>query len=415
MTTRTGPLEGIRVLDLTHVMSGPYATAMMADLGAEVLKVEPPSRGDLSREFGPHIGDESAYFLMLNRGKHSLTIDMKRDQGRDLVLSLAARADVVVENFRPGVADRLGIGYEQVRTVNDAVVYASITGFGEVGPLANAPAFDLVVQAMSGLMSVTGSPDGPATAVGESYADVLTGMFCFSAIAAALVSRERTGSGAHLDIAMLDSVVATLITPLSRQLYTDRSPRRVGNRHPETYPVDSFRTRDGEIVLVVPSDAMMPALAQTIGVPIDLDERFTTNALRNEHEADLREIIANWALGLPSDRVLDDLAANGIPSGPIRDLGEVVSDDQATLRSLVVEAIHPILGRVPVVEQPVKFLPTGGGPIEHDALRVPTLGGDTDAVLTKVLGLADHEIEGLRSAGVVGSELQTTPPAGAED
>ena len=182
MTSRTGPLAGIRVLDLTHVMSGPYATAMMADLGAEVLKVEPPGRGDLSRAFAPHVEGESAYFLMLNRGKHSLTIDMKQEDGRRVVLDLASKVDVVVENFRPGVADRLGVGYDQVRTVNPSVIYASISGFGGEGPLSDAPAFDLVVQAMSGLMSVTGSPDGPATAVGESYADVLTGMFCAFAI-----------------------------------------------------------------------------------------------------------------------------------------------------------------------------------------------------------------------------------------
>ena len=409
MSERIGPLTGIRVLDLTHVMSGPYATAMLADLGADVIKIEPPDRGDLSRSFAPFIGEESAYFLMLNRGKQSVTVDLKHDDGRRIVGELAAKSDVVVENFRPGVADRLGVGYHQVQAANPSIIYASITGFGADGPLADAPAFDLVVQAMSGLMSVTGPADGPASAMGESIADVVTGMFCASAILAALVDRERSGVGSHLDIAMLDSVFATLITPLSRLLYTDEQPRRVGNRHPETYPVDSFATIDGEIVLVVPADAMLPALSKAIGTPLHEDPRFTTNDLRNQHETELRRIITDWAGSLTSEAALALLTDNGIPCGPIRDLHTVVNDSHTVRRGLVGHGLHPSLGEVPLVEQPVKVHRNGEpGQSVKAPHRLPTLGGDTDAVLQRVLGLGANEIDKLRADGVVGRHSQST-------
>ncbi len=227
---------------------------MLADLGAEIIKIEMPGFGEEGRHFAPHVNGESTYFALLNRGKRSVTVNMKSQEGLALIRDLARRSDVLVENFRPGVMDRLGLGHAALQAENPRLIYASISGFGEQSPFADWPAFDLVIQAMSGLMSVTGERDGRAIAVGESVADVATGMFAAWGIAAALYDRERTGIGRKLDVAMLDSIFSMLITGLSRRLFTDQPTRRVGNRHPETYPVDSFATKDGDIVLVGFSD-----------------------------------------------------------------------------------------------------------------------------------------------------------------
>ena len=412
MSNRRGALSGIRVLDLTRVMSGPYASAMLADLGAEVLKIESIGSGDLSRLFGPHVGDESAYALMLNRGKESLTVDLKHEAGRKLTLDLAAKSDVVIENFRPGVAARLGLDYDSVKAVNAEIIYASISGFGSDSPLADHPAFDLVVQAMSGLMSVTGQPDSGATAVGESLADVSTGMFASWGILAALIQRERTGRGANIEVAMLDSVVSMLLTPLSRLLYTDEPIRLVGNRHPETYPVDAFDTNDGQIVLVVPADPMMAGLAAAISAPSLIeDPRFANNSMRNRHEAELREVIANWAKTVTTDQALKRLAEQGIPCGPVRSLAEATSDEHARIRGIVREASHPTLGTIPVVEQPVHFGDQSHRSSRH---RMPRLGADTDAVLGRVLGMTATEISALRDAGAIGNETQVQDVQGGQ-
>ena len=242
-------LDGVRILDLTRVMSGPFCTAMLADLGAEVIKVEMPGFGEEGRHFAPFKDDESAYFLLLNRGKRSITVDLKSNEGVALIHALAAKSDVLVENFRPGVMKRLGLDHESLLAANPRLIYASISGFGQNGPFSDLPAFDLVIQAMSGLMSLTGPRDGAPTAVGESIADICTGMFASWGVLAALFERERTGKGRHLEVAMLDSVFAMLLTSLSRRLYIGEMPQRVGNRHPETYPVDSLPTRDGGIVV----------------------------------------------------------------------------------------------------------------------------------------------------------------------
>jgi CoA:oxalate CoA-transferase len=252
------PLAGLRVLDLSRVMAGPYCASMLADAGAEVIKVEIPGIGEDSRHIGPFAegtgGRESAYFMMLNRGKRSITIDLKSTRGLALLKSLAAKSDVLIENFRPGAAERLGIGYDALAADNPRLVYASITGFGQTGPLASRPAYDLVIQAMSGLMSVTGFPDGPPIAVGDSICDVTTGMFAAWGITTALAGRAQTGRGQHIDVAMLDSMFSMLLTVLAKRLYTGAEPGRVGNRHPITYPVDCFRAKDGHVVMVAISD-----------------------------------------------------------------------------------------------------------------------------------------------------------------
>ncbi|MBN9050601.1 MAG: CoA transferase [Rhizobiales bacterium] len=390
--------QGLRVLDLTRVMSGPFCTAMLADLGAEVIKIEMPGFGEEGRHFAPHVNGESTYFAMLNRGKRSVTVNMKSPDGIALIRDLAKRADILVENFRPGVTERLGLGYEALQAANPRLIYASISGFGQEGPFADWPAFDLVIQAMSGLMSVTGERDGRATAVGESVADITTGMFAAWGIASALYDRERTGTGRRLEVAMLDSIFSMLLTNLSRRLYTDKPVGRVGNRHPETYPVDSFATRDGEVVLVGFSEAIVKRIYQAIGKPeLADDPRFKTNADRNAHEADLRKIIGDWAAALTQKEALAKLQEVDVPAAPIWSLDDLLASPHIAARQLLQPGTNAKLGDIRLAPQPVRFS-------DSDAvtpMRAPTLGEDTDSVLREELGLDDAAIARLRAAKAI--------------
>lgn len=395
------PLAGVRVLDLSRVMAGPYCASMLADAGAEVIKVEIPGAGEDSRHIGPFAegadGRESAYFMMLNRGKRSITLDLKSPRGLDLLKRLAAKSDVLIENFRPGAAQRLGIGYEALAGVNPRLVYASITGFGQTGPLAGRPAYDLVIQAMSGLMSVTGFPDGPPTAVGDSICDVTTGMFAAWGITTALVGRAETGRGRHLDVAMLDSMFSMLLTVLAKRLYAGAEPGRVGNRHPVTYPVDCFRAKDGHIVMVAISDAAFAKLMQAIGRPELVDDpRFRRNAERSAHEGELRAILQGWMTFRTRDEIQAALDAADVPCGPVWSIADVAASAHVAARGMILDPGHPKLASAPLVRQPVVF---GGDKPDTD--RAPLLGEHTDAVLRDVLGLDADEIESLRSDRVI--------------
>jgi CoA:oxalate CoA-transferase len=390
--------EGVRVLDLTRVMSGPYCTAMLGDLGAEIIKIEMPGFGEEGRHFAPHVNGESTYFALLNRGKRSVTVNMKSPEGVSLIRELARSADILVENFRPGVMDRLGLSAADLQTMNPRLIYASISGFGQNGPFADWPAFDLVIQAMSGLMSVTGERDGRATAVGESVADVATGMFAAWGIAAALYDRERTGIGRRIEVAMLDSIFSMLLTGLSRQLFTDRPASRVGNRHPETYPVDSFATKDGDIVLVGFSDGIVKRIFEAIGRPeLGNDPRFATNSDRNTHESELRNIIATWAAELPREVALDRLRAGDVPAAPVWTLDDLLASGHVQACGSLQPGSNRKLGDVSFVPQPVRISDTT--PVTP--LRSPTLGEDTEAVLREKLGLDETRISALRAAKVI--------------
>jgi len=389
---------GLKVLDLTRVMSGPFCTAMLADLGAEVVKIEMPDFGEEGRHFAPHVNGESTYFALLNRGKKSVTVNMKSAEGVALIRDLAKQADVLVENFRPGVMERLGLDYTTLQGENPRLIFASISGFGQAGPFADWPAFDLVIQAMSGVMSITGERGGRATAVGESIADVTTGMFAAWGIAAALYDRERTGLGRRLDVAMLDSVFSMLLTSLSRRLFTERPTERVGNRHPETYPVDSFATRDGDIVLVGFSNAIFRRICQAIGQPkLADDPRFSTNPQRNAHEGELRALIAGWAAGLPRDEALARLREADVPAAPVWTLDDVVASGHIEARGMLQPGHNGRLGDIRLVPQPVQF---------SDAERIagmcsPTIGQHTDEVLAELLGLDAARIAALRAAKAI--------------
>lgn len=391
-------LDGVRVLDLSRVMSGPFCTAMMADLGAEVIKIEMPGSGDDSRHFGPFVGDESAYFMLLNRGKKSVTLDLKSDRGRDLLKALVAECDVVIENFRPGVAERLGLHYDALKDINPTLIYASISGFGQEGPMADRPAYDLVVQAMSGLMHITGQRDGPPTAVGESVIDVCTGMFAAWGISTALFNRERTGKGRYLDIAMLDSMYSMMLTVLGMQLYTDKPPTRVGSRHPVTYPVDVFSTTDGHIVMVVTTDRAFGNLCKAIGKPgMAEDEKFRANADRNANEAELKATIEAWTSTLTRDAAVDALAEVGIPAAPVMSVGDIAESDHIAHRGMTTTVTHPTLGDVPLVHQPVRF----SGADREIQRPPPLLGEHTRDILASVLAIEDDELDELGKDGVI--------------
>jgi CoA:oxalate CoA-transferase len=389
---------GLRVLDLTRVMSGPYCTAMLADLGAEVIKIEMPGFGEESRHFAPHVNGESTYFALLNRGKKSVTVNLKSSDGIALVRDLARQSDVLVENFRPGVMDRLGLGPTTLQADNPRLIVASISGFGQSGPFADWPAFDLVIQAMSGLMSVTGERGGSATAVGESIADVATGMFAAWGIAAALYDRERTGVGRRLEVAMLDSVFSMLLTGLSRRLFTDQPIRRVGSRHPETYPVDSFATQNGDIVLVGFSDAIFRRIGEVIDQPgLADDPRFKTNADRNAHEEELRALIAAWAAKHTREQALSKLREADIPAAPVWSFDDLIESGQVEARGLLQAGSNRKLGDIRLVQQPVQFI----GSERIAGMVVPTLGENTEAVLTERLGLDAAQLASLRKAKVI--------------
>jgi CoA:oxalate CoA-transferase len=385
-------LAGVRVLDLSRVMSGPYCTALLADLGAEVIKVETPGSGDDSRRFGPYVNGASLYFALLNRGKKSVALNLKHPKARRLAQQLAAQSDVVVENFRPGVATRLGLDYATLAALQPRLVYLSISGFGQEGPYAERPAYDLIVQAMSGIMSITGQPDGPPTAVGESLADVATGMFGAFAIATALFERSRSGSGRHIDLAMFDSLMAMQLTALSRLFASGEAPARVGNRHPVTTPVDSFRAADGLVALVVPSDAHFRRLCAAMNQPqLADDARFKDNASRAGHQAELKALIEHWSGRLSVQELLVECANADIPAGPVWDLKQAAGSEHSIARQLLKRVPHPAFGTLQYPPQPARF----SGTDSAAAAREPSLGEHTRTVLRDRLGLSDAELDEL--------------------
>jgi CoA:oxalate CoA-transferase len=353
------PLTGVRVLDFSRVLAGPYCTALLADLGADVIKVEPPA-GDDYRHIGPFLDGESALFLAVNRGKRSIALDLAKAQDRAIAQALAAQADVAVENFRPGVAEKLGIGWHELSKLNPRLVYASISGFGQEGRLAARPAYDIILQAMTGIMSVTGSPEGPPTLVGESIADVFAGLFGSWAVLAALVERQSTGTGRRIDLAMFDAMVAAQPLLVARYLATNQAPQRVGNRHPLSAPFGAFQARDGMFVLAVLNDKLFEKLAKRIGRPdLVADPRFGSDSDRLANEAALRAEIEGWSASFTASDAVAALVAAGVPAAEIQDMAAALTSPYAEERGLLQEALHPALGRLRAPEQPARF---GGAP-----------------------------------------------------
>ncbi|ALA19293.1 acyl-CoA transferase [Chelatococcus sp. CO-6] len=371
------PLADLRVLDFSRVLAGPYCTALLADLGAQVIKVEPPG-GDDYRHIGPFVEGESMLFATVNRGKRSIVLDLAKAEDLAVAHALAARADVVVENFRPGVADKLGIGWAQLSALNPRLVYASISGFGQEGELAKRPAYDVILQAMSGIMAVTGEPDGPPTLVGESIADVAAGLFASWAVLAALHERHGTGRGRHIDLAMFDAMVALQPLVVARYLATGDAPRRVGNRHPLSAPFGAFAARDGSFVLAVLNDKLFQRLAACIGAPeIAADPRFATDGDRLANEGALRALIEAWSRQRGAREAVEALVAYGVPAAEINDMAEALASPHAEARGLLQEVSDARAGMRQVPEQPARFAdaPRGG------LAAAPRLDGDRAAIL----------------------------------
>ena len=390
------PLSGLRIFDMTRVLAGPYCTALLADLGAEVVKLEPPT-GDEYRHIGPFRDGESALFQLTNRGKKSIAIDLRRPEGQRLAQDIAATCDVAVENFRPGVAAKLGLDAATLRARRRDMVYASISGFGQTGPWTGLPAYDLVVQALSGLMAVNGEEGGGPLKVGESFGDLAGGLFASWAIMAALVRRARTGEGAALDVSMHDALFSLLPTAHAQYLYASREPARTGNRHPLSTPFGCYATRDGLVAICVLNDKHFAAFAALIGHPcLDADPRFASDSARTEHEPALRALIEGWSTGHATDDAVAALSAAGIPCAPIQSFADAAASPQAEARALVSTLTHPKIGPVPVVGQPVRF--DGVKPLAMDV--APGLGGDADGILA-ALGFTPDDIARLRAAGII--------------
>ncbi len=405
-----GPLSHIRVLDLTRVLAGPWATQLLADLGAEVIKIEKPGEGDDTRGWGPPFltnadgtqGD-AAYFLSTNRGKSSVCIDMATPAGQKLVRELAAKSDIVMENFKVGGLKKYGLDYESLKQINPKLVYCSLTGFGQNGPYAQRAGYDFMIQGMAGIMSVTGQPDGAAGAepmkTGVAFADIFTGLYSTIGVMAALYHRERTGEGQHVDMALLDSQVAVLANQALNYLVGGKAPTRLGNAHPNIVPYQTFQTRDGYIIMAVGTDRQFKEFCAIIGVPeLSDDQRFRTNRGRVENRDRLIPLLVPPMKARTTAGWIAAFEAAAVPCGPINTIDQVFADPQVKARDLQIELAREDGTKIPGVANPIRFSET---PVAY-AVAPPKLGEGTDRVLSDVLGLAPDDLARLRASGAIG-------------
>jgi crotonobetainyl-CoA:carnitine CoA-transferase CaiB-like acyl-CoA transferase len=401
-----GPLQGIRVLDLSRILAGPWASQMLADLGAEVIKIERPGSGDDTRAWGPpYMPDEkgeatteSAYFHGANRGKQSVCIDMSQPEGQTLIRDLARQSDVLIENFKVGGLKKYGLDFDSLSTINPKLVYCSITGFGQTGPYAERAGYDFMIQAMGGMMSITGEADGQPMKTGVAIADILTGLYAANAIQAALMHQQKTGAGQYIDMALLDVQVATLASQAMNYLATGTSPARLGNAHPNIVPYQAFATSDGYIILAVGNDSQFLRFCELSGNPeLAADERFQKNSNRVRHRDSLLPQIKEIMLQKTSAQWLEALNARGIPCGPINNIEQVFADPQVQHRGMQLELDHPAAGKVAGVASPIRLSLT---PIEYQQAP-PMLGQHTDDVLSRLLALDAAAIAQLRNDGII--------------
>lgn len=405
----SGSLSHLRVLDLSRVLAGPWASQVLGDLGAEVIKVERPKTGDDTRSWGPPFfqGDDggaevSGYFLSANRNKQSLAIDLTHPEGQALIRKLVAESDVVLENFKVGGLKRYGLDYESLQRINPKLIYCSITGFGQDGPYSNRPGYDFLIQAMGGLMSITGHPDaepgaGPVK-VGVALTDILTGLYATIGILAALTHRDRTGEGQHIEAALLDVQVACLANQAMNYLTTGNVPSRMGNAHPNIVPYEDFPTADGNMVLTVGNDLQFTRLCEALGKPEwATDEQFATNKARVANRKELIPRLRQATVMRSTREWVDVLENAGVPCGPVNTLDQVFDDPQVKARGMHQEIAHPSLGMVPTVGNPIKLKLT---PVEYRTAP-PLLGEQSAQILQRIMGLSKQEIEALRKRGVI--------------
>lgn len=377
-----GPLNGLLVIDLTRVLAGPYCTMVLADLGARVIKVEVPEIGDDARHFGPFIEGKSTYFMSLNRGKESIALDLKADADRQTFEALLAKADVVVENFRPGTMEKLGYGWDALHPKYPRLIYAAASGFGHSGPYSKRAAYDMVVQAMGGIMSVTGHPGGPPTRVGSSIGDIIAGLFTSIGVNSALYHREKTGQGMKIDVGMLDCQVAILENAIARYAATGKAPGPLGARHPSITPFDAFAAQDGHLIIAAGNDALFRKMADAIGRP-DLPDNplFKSNDLRTEHNAALKDEMEAVLKTKPIDHWLAALDAAGVPSGPINTVDKVLADPHVRARTMVVAADDPVVGKFEMAGNPIKL---SAFPDSSSRTPAPDLDGNRQAIIREL-------------------------------
>lgn len=389
----------IKVLDLSRVLAGPFCSMILADMGADVIKIETPGRGDDSRCFPPFKNGRSLYYINLNRGKRSMTLNLKHPEGKRIFKELAKRCDVLIENFRPGTMEKLGLGYEVLKRLNPRLIYASISGFGRTGPYRTRLGYDIIGQAMGGLMSVTGWPGSPPTRVGTAIGDILGALFCCIGILAALKVRERTGRGQLIDVSLVDSVFASLENIPQKYFINGEVPTRIGNRYEFVYPYDTFKTSDGWVVIAVANDTIWKRFVSASGLKhLAHDERFATNADRVKYHEALKGEIEKWTSKHLSSEIVVLLNRNGVPASQIYTIRDVIEDPHiAIARRMIIETAHPIIGSVKLLGSPIKMSETNPQPRG----LAPELGEHTEEILREMLGMKDEEIESLRRRGVI--------------
>lgn len=384
-----GPLSGITVLDLTQFLSGPFCTMIMADLGADILKIERPDR---PRASGPYLHGERIYDLSVNRSKKSMTLNLKSDAGKDIFKKLLISSDVVIENFKPGTMERMGLGYEELKKIRPNLIYAAISGFGYTGPYKNRGALDMVIQGMSGLMSLTGEPNGRPTRCGTSASDIFSGIYMFGAVASALYEREKTGKGQFIDVAMLDSTFSCLENAVINTCIFNKNPERVGNSHPTSVPFQTFQTSDGGIIITCSRDSAFYSLCRAMGRPDMIqDERFAKAEARRLNKELLEDEITRFTSTRTLDECEETLNQFGVPNGRINTLTMICKDPQIAARDMIVKVEHPVAGTYQMAGSPLKF----SSLTEAHYEPAPTLGQHTREILSERLNMTDTEIEAL--------------------
>lgn len=394
-----GPLQGVRVLDLSRVLSGPFCTMILADLGAEVIKIEEPGSGDQTRTIPPYVNGESHYYLAINRNKQSVVIDLKKPRAREIMDRLVTKSDVLVENFRPGVMERLGLGYERLRALKPDLIICSISGFGQAGPLRDKPSFDLVIQALSGVMSVTGEPDGPPGKLGIPMGDLAGGLWGAIAILAALYDRNVTGQGHHIDLGLLDGMIGLLGYLAEIYLVTGESPGRVGARHHSVVPYGRFETKDGYLVLAIHVGDFWRKFCRAVGKEdLIYDPRFRTTSDRRANREELEAIVSDILRSKTTAEWLQILEAADVPNAPVLSIAEALEQEHVKSRGLLEEVDHPVAGRVKVPGRVIRYV----GEYDQASFRpAPILGQHTRAVLEGLLGYSTDEVDQLIRDGVV--------------
>ena len=394
-----GALDGVTVLDLTRVLAGPFSTMMLADMGANIVKIEEAGKGDDTRQFGPFQNGESCYYINLNRNKKGVTLNLKSAKGKEMFKEMVRKADIVMENYRPGTMEKLGLGYEVLKEINPAIIYGCISGFGHYGRYKNRPGYDIIAQAMSGLMSTTGWPGGQPTRTGTAMGDVLAGLSVTIGVLAALQNRQKTGMGQKVDVALVDSAVASMEIINMHYLVDGRVPERIGNRYETTYPYDSFECRDGSCVIGAANDKLWQSLCDLMGQPeIAKQPEFLQVRNRVKNHPAIKVIVEKWTRTKTVNEVVDTCLAAGIPAAPIYDIPQVVADPHiAKDREMFVEQDHPKAGKLVLTGTQLKL----SGTPATIRTPAPSLGQDNAEVFREFLGLSEEQLSALKTEGVI--------------